>query len=521
MKLITSAQMRELDQKTITECNVPGETLMDRAGLGVARAIEYLADISGYANAPVGIFAGRGNNGGDAFVVARYLREWGAEVYVWMTGEAKAVRGDARTHLARLTRSGVRVNELTTPDDFDALGESGLDCGIIVDGILGTGSTGPARGVAAAAIRCINAFGQNVPVVAIDIPSGLNADTGEAPGETVRADLTVTMGYPKIGLASARALDFVGSVDVVDIGIPDFLAERIESSSDLITAGDVYPLFRRRDRRSHKGSYGHIQLIGGAPGYAGAMGLAAGAALRSGAGLVTVLVPASIAPIVAGMAPEAMVHAAETTADGRMLASALPARRAVLPVPDAVLVGPGFTPHEETRQVVRDLLAEPGAPLVVDADALNVCAGSCDALQAAARELVLTPHPGEAARLLEASVADIQSDREHFARALQTRTGATTVLKGAGSLVVAAGRPCRVNLTGNPGMATGGTGDVLAGLLTGLIGQGINPFDAASIAVYVHGSAGDEAAWSGSQAGLKASDIIRALPMAFRRVVPR
>lgn len=514
MKLISSKNMKELDRMTIVEGGIPGELLMDRAGLGVARAVEYIADLSGYSRLPVCIFAGRGNNGGDAFVVARYLKEWGADVRVWVTCERNAVKGDARAHLIRLMALGVDVEEFVTADDFEMLAKVGLDCGIVVDGLLGIGLEGPARGVAAAAIRCVNSLGTNSPVVAIDVPSGLDADTGVAVGDVVCADLTVTMAYPKVGLAMQEALEYVGTVDVVDIGVSPLFAENIESRIDLIVAADLYGVCPARLRVSHKGTFGHVLLIGGSPGYAGSIALAAAAAVRSGCGLVSVLTSLEVASIVAGIVPEAMVHGVK---DGAYIQ-----KMQDLPEFDAVLAGPGLTTSSQTYELITALLDGDGAPLVLDADALNVFRGDGVKLSATSRPLVITPHPGEASRLLGCSVDDIQADREFYVRELSGITGAVSVLKGAGTLVSDIDNvQCSINLTGNPGMATGGSGDVLSGLLTGLLGQKIDLYDAAKLAVYLHGCAGDEAAWSGSQAGMKAGDIINAIPMAFRRIVTR
>ena len=521
MKMVSVEQMREIDRQAIEEYGVPGEILMDRAGYGVARAVEGLAQLSGFGDTPVLLLAGRGNNGGDAFVAARYLAEWGLPVGVWMTGERKAVRGDARTHLNRLIEAGIAVGELLTRDECDELAAGAGDYGVVVDGVLGTGTRGPARGVAAGAILCINDLGRDGPVVSIDVPSGLNADTGEPSGDTVRADLTVTMGFPKSGLARPPALDYVGMVDVVDIGIPHELAERAAADEELITAFDLQPLLPRRARASHKGAYGRVLLIGGAPGFAGAIGLAAGAAVRSGAGLVSVLAPAPVAATVAGMAPEAMVHPADATSEGSLSEASLFRWEEKLAGYDAVLVGPGMTQHAATRRVVERLLATVAGRLVVDADALNVMRDNAAGFRATNAAVVLTPHPGEAGRLLGIGAEEVQADRRRFARELAAASGATVVLKGAGTLVAEEGRALSVNLTGNPGMATGGTGDVLGGLLAGLAAQGRSAYDAARLAAFLHGCAGDEAAWRGSQAALTARDLIDFLPTAFRRITIR
>ncbi len=514
MKFISSSQMKELDRMTMDKAGVPGEWLMERAGLGVARAVEYLADLSGYARLPVAVFAGRGNNGGDAFVVARYLKEWGADVRVWLTCNLADVRGDAKSHLIRLMAKDVIVEEFSEVADFEMLAASGLDCGVVVDGILGIGINGPARGVAAAAISCINSLGNNSPVVSIDVPSGLNADTGEVAGDAVRADLTVTMAFPKTGFSAPAALEYTGVVEVVDIGIPHEYSRQIESKLDLITVSDLYPVVPERKRNSHKGTFGHVLLIGGMPGYSGAIALAAGAALRSGCGLVSVMTSVQSAPIVAGIVPEAMVHGVE---EGMFMD-----KLRELPEFDAILIGPGMTVNDHTKSLAMKLMMfDSNVPLVMDADALNVFPCFTNVLYDSECPLVITPHPGEAARLLGCDVADIQRDRIEVVNSLVEETSAVVVLKGAGTLVAAPGKQCSINLNGNPGMAKGGSGDVLAGLLTGLLGQGMAPYDAARMAVYLHGYAGDEAAWKSSQAGMKAGDIIDAIPTAYRRLVTR
>lgn len=518
MKTVSSAQMREMDRRTTAEYGASGEALMERAGSGVARIVDRLATVSGAGDSTVLLLAGRGNNGGDAFVAAGSLHRRGFDVDVWMTGEKKSVHGDARTHLNRLLADGVAVEELTEAGDCDDLLDSAWDSGLVVDGILGTGISGPVRGIAAEAIRCVNVLGEDRPVVAIDVPSGLNADTGQAEGEAVRADITATMAFPKTGLIAPEAIEYVGAVEIVDIGIPAALAAGIRSGAELIVPDDLREMLPRRKRDSHKGLFGHVLLIGGAPGYAGAVALAARAALRSGAGRVTVLTPASISAIVAGLAPEAMVHGGACNDTGSLTSDSLLQWTRTLDRFDGILAGPGMTPHTDTRGLVEILLTKAASPLVLDADALNAFAGQCDALRKGAGRLTLTPHPAEAGRLLGIPTAAVQTRRLDTARTLTERTAATVILKGAGTVVAAPDRTPGINLTGNPGMACGGMGDVLGGLLAGLLAQGLAPFDAARLAVYLHGSAGDDAAWRGSQAGLAAGDVVDALPRAFQRI---
>jgi len=520
MKTVTSDQMRELDRRAIEELGTAGEVLMERAGRGVADALLRLAAWGGARRATVRLAAGRGNNGGDAFAAARCLREAGADADVWLAAAAGDLKGDALTHFRRMVERGVPVREMPAEADWRAARAPAAGSAILVDGLLGTGSRGAARGAAAAAIRWINAAGERNPVVAIDLPSGLNADTGQPEGDTVKADLTITMGLPKRGLLAPAALDVVGNLEVVDIGLPAALTAALPADAELIEAGELAGLVRRRPRAAHKGAYGHALVIGGSRGYTGAAALAARAAVRSGCGLVSVLTPASIAPIVATAAPEAMVYAAEETEAGTLAAHCLTAWPRRLADFDAVLAGPGMTTHAQTRLLVERILRETMRPLVLDADALNAVGQDLDLIRQCRAAVVLTPHPGEMARLLGGSAADVQSDRAAALRAAVAATGATVVLKGAGTLV-GAGGAVRVNMTGNPGMAKGGMGDVLGGLLAGLAAQGLAAPDAAALAVFLHGRAADMAAWAASQAGLTAGDVIDALPRAWRKLSGR
>ncbi len=527
MKTCSTEQMRELDRKTIADCRVSGETLMDRAGFGVAQAVDNLCDHYGWRGASILLIAGRGNNGGDAFVAALYLKARDYNISVWLAGSSGDIQGDARSQLVRLKGAKIKLEEFSTQEDWDHLtGEllrenNGMDAVVIVDGVLGTGIHGPAHGPAAGAIRYINAMSCRSFVVAIDVPSGMNSDTGLAEGDVVAADLTITMGLPKRGLLQTCGVNLVGRLEVVDIGIPSALVDKIEPEVEFISATDVRPLITRRARDAHKGGFGHVLIFGGATGYAGAVSLAARAAVRSGAGLVSVVTPRGIAPIVAGAVLEAMVHTAPETEIGSLAAASWDAWRERQTDFSAVLVGPGMTRHPDTRKLVSRILGESSLPLVFDADALNAFEGRLDELGRRQAPLVITPHPGEMGRLLGCAIAAVQSDRFTAARSAAARSRAVVVLKGAGTLVAAEDELLQVNLTGNPGMATGGTGDVLAGLLAGLLAQGLAPFDAARVAVFIHGRAGDDAAALATEASLTAGDVVESLPYAFQQISPR
>ncbi|MBA4388053.1 MAG: bifunctional ADP-dependent NAD(P)H-hydrate dehydratase/NAD(P)H-hydrate epimerase [Verrucomicrobia bacterium] len=523
MKLVTSKQMRELDRETIAGFGVSGEELMDRAGLGVAKTVEQLAKVSGLGhNCPVLLFAGRGNNGGDTFAAARHLKQHGFNPEVWLTMESKTVSGDSMKHFGKMMAEKVKMQELPGIRDWDdAMTAKCISGGILVDGILGTGTSGPARGPVAGAIQFINKLAGENLVVAIDVPSGLDPDTGLSEGGAVFADVTVTMGLPKTGLIEPAAIEYVGAIDLVDIGIPHELLDKVESDRELVTASDLRGLLKRRARNSHKGTYGHILIIGGAAGYAGAVSLAARAAVRSGVGLVTVLTPKSVAPVVAGCVPEAMVHSASEVQAGSFTFDCLDKWGRDINDFDAVLIGPGMTTQDQVKLLVHRILKTCRKPLVMDADALNVCVGSVDLLQKVAGPVVITPHPGEMARLLNWTVEQVQANRFHTATTARDFTGATVVLKGAGTIIASREKPLNVSLAGNPGMAKGGMGDVLGGVIVGLVGQGLELFDAARTGVYLHNRAADNVALRSSQSGMNAGDVANELANVFREITAR
>ena len=491
MKTVSAAEMRELDRRMI-ESGIVGEELMRRAGQSVA---DIAGDVLASRNEhSILLIAGTGNNGGDVFAAATELSKTDLDIEVWICGSQSQIKGDAQIHLKKMVRAGIVPKEVHSANDLLPKIEPDL----IVDGLLGTGSKGAPRGFMGTLIEWINAESQYAFVLSIDIPSGIDPDSGLAAGPVVKADLTVTIGLPKTGLIRPEAIPYVGSVEVVDIGIHSEFIEDTEGCEEaaLIDRSDL--VLPRRERDSHKGTYGHVLLIGGSKGFTGAIAMAARAALRSGAGLVSVLTPEEVYSIVAQAAgPEVMVHPfAGTILSG-------------LSRFDAVLVGPGLGRSDETRALVETLLETCEVPLVLDADALCVAP---EKIAAAKCPVILTPHPGEFERLFGIPVTD------RWAQAIEAAitTGQTIILKGAGTVVAEPGKKLAVNLTGNPGMATGGSGDVLAGLLTGLLGQGMETFDAAMTAVYLHGIAGDIAAHDFTQSALIATDIISALPDAFR-----
>jgi NAD(P)H-hydrate epimerase len=521
MKVISAEQMRGLEGRAIAECGISGESLMERAGRGVADSVSELARISGVARPKVLLAAGKGNNGGDAFVAARILVEQGIEVEVWLAGTSDQISGDAKTQMDKMSESGVRMRQMPLESDWDGISAIDMHWDIVVDGLIGTGLKGAVKGLTASAIAFVNRASRRSLVMAIDLPSGLNADIQETVGEAVHADLTVTMGLPKHGLLTASGIECVGSLKVVDLGISPAFLQHLECPLELIVAEEVGALFRRRPRNAHKGSFGHVLIIGGSAGRSGAIVMAAQAALRSGVGLVSVVTPRSVWSNVAASMKEAMVFAGEETTSGVLTPDFWPDGVKDLKAFDAVLVGPGMGTQDECRLVVMDIIRRCKVPLVLDADALNVHKRRDRLIPTATCAVIMTPHPGELARFMAEDVAGIQSDRLGACRRAVEATKATVVLKGAGTLVAASGEKPAVNMTGNPGMAKGGSGDILAGIIVGLLGQGLAPFAASRAGVYIQGRAGDRAALRLSQAGMLASDIIDDIPFVMRELCGR
>jgi hydroxyethylthiazole kinase-like uncharacterized protein yjeF len=516
LPVFTAAEMRALDARAIGELGIPGTQLMEAAGTGAARLIaRRFGPLRGRR---VVILCGKGNNGGDGFVVARRLRAGGARVEVFLLGQRRDVRGDAAEALRRYAG---RVGEITAEAGLDALERAVGGAHVVVDALLGTGVDGTARGLGASAIERLNhvtAMGEDrppqPPVVALDLPSGLSADRGAPTGPTVRATLTATFGGHKRALLLEPAAGWAGQVVVIPLGLPDGETER-DVTTFLLEDGDARSALTPRPADAHKGQYGHLLVVAGSRGKTGAAALAARAALRSGAGLVTVATPASQQPIIATLGVEHMTHALPETAAGALAKAALGPIRELTATMDAVALGPGLSLLPEAQALARALVADLPRPMVVDADALSALAGHLDILAGAPGPRVLTPHPGEMARMLGVTVAEIQADRLEATRAFAVEHRVWLVLKGARSVVAAPDGQVWINPTGNPGMAKGGSGDVLTGMAGAFLARGLTPAAALQAAVYFHGLAGDLGRAERGEEGLLASDIVEAIPRAL------
>jgi NAD(P)H-hydrate epimerase len=521
--LVGAATMRALDRHTIEALGVPGALLMESAGRAVAEVA--LAERSA-SGGDVLVVCGAGNNGGDGLVTARHLALLGVPVRVALVADPKRLAPDAAANLARARAVGVPI---------ETRGVRTAGAGVIVDALFGTGLTRAVAGPAAAAIRRMAASRPTARVVAVDLPSGLDADTGQSHGAVVAADVTVTIALPKLGLALEPGRSLAGRIVVARIGIAD-QAPGVRPDAELWSEAGAAAHLPARPADGHKGCFGHVLVVAGARGTTGAAALAAEAAARAGAGLVTIACPAGVNEILEVKCTEAMTAPVPDGAEGGFAATALEPLLALAQARDVVALGPGIGRSEETRKLVRELATRIARPLVIDADGLFPFAASASARSGALAALkgrkaatILTPHPGEAARLLGTSAADINRDRVGSARRLAERSGAVVVLKGAATVVAAPDGRVAVNPTGGPVLGTGGTGDVLTGLIAALLAQGATgtgservrrragdpvatAFECAALGAWLHGRAGDRLARRRGSAGVLAGEVAAALP---------
>ena len=513
MKIVTRAEMQTLDRRTITEAHVPSAVLMERAGEGIVRHLEQrYGPLRGKT---VTILCGKGNNGGDGLVVARLLHRRRALVHVVLLTPMTNLSRDTAVMYRRFVRVAGRtaIVRFRSADQMKPLLASS---DILVDALLGTGLSSVVTGPYREAIDLMNSAGKLV--IAIDIPSGLHADSGAILGQAVRATLTIACGLPKLGCYVDAGIDQAGAILVVDIGIPPAYVEAIENRTLLLTSDSAFQTLPERRPSSHKGTFGHAGIIAGSVGKTGAAALAARAALRVGAGLVTVATPNSVNDVLEAKLLEAMTMPMPETKARTLARSGLDRIVAFIQARTAIAVGPGLSTHPETAELVQFLVKHLDRPSVLDADALNALAGRVSLLTECKTPPILTPHPGEMARLEpDATTQTVNADRIGTARRFARERGVFVVLKGARTVIARPDGLVAICPTGNPGMATAGTGDVLTGMIVGLLAQGVPAWGAACAATYFHGSAGDLAAQQLGQAGMLAGALIAQIPYALQR----
>jgi NAD(P)H-hydrate epimerase len=502
MRVLNAAQMREADRRTIEDIGIPSLVLMENAGRQVVAAIEAMH--SDLAERRVGVLCGRGNNGGDGFVVARTLLQRGGDVAVFLIGRVAEVRGDARINLDILGRLGLTVAEVADSQAWELHFAEFSACTLVIDAIFGTGLRSPVDGLIQSVIADVNASG--VPVVSIDLPSGLSADSAEPIGDSIEAGLTVAIAAPKLPLVLPPAEMRAGDIVIADIGIPSDVIDGVDGPRvELLTRNAMRELISPRTPDSHKGDYGRVVVVAGSRGKTGAAHLSAIAALRSGAGLVTVATGLSCQDVVASMAPEYMTVGLEE-ADGGLDPAA--AERVLDIARDVIAIGPGLGQAPSTQAFIARLVDRATMPLVIDADGLNAFSGDADRLGGReGRDVIITPHAGEMGRLIGMSSDEVQASRLEIARNFAIAHHVYVVLKGHRTIIATPDDKIFINPTGNPGMATGGSGDVLTGMIAAWLAQLLDAEAACKLAVYLHGMSGDLAENDEGEVGMTAGDI--------------
>jgi NAD(P)H-hydrate epimerase len=506
MRFCTAEQMRRLDQKTIEEVGLPGVVLMENAGRGAARlSRDHWGPLAGRR---VDVVCGKGNNGGDGFVIGRIFHGWGARVRFFLLGRKADMGGDAGINLRVAENMGLEIVEIAEDAHIDRLTLDQAD--LVVDAVFGTGLNSEVRGRYRDAIERINQAPADV--LAVDVPSGISADSGQVLGVAVRADLTATFGLPKTGLLIPPGETAAGRLEVVDIGIPPHVLREADPGRELITMDSLAGLVPDRRPGDHKGVFGHLLIVAGSTGKTGAAVMTALAACRTGTGLVTAAGPATLNPVMEQKLTEVMTEPLPEEPPGLLRPEALDRILELCQDKSAVVLGPGLGLSDGIVELVDGLIRQCPAPLIIDADGLNALARTIDAASASAGRLVLTPHPGEMARLTGLGVKEILNDRFSATLDLAQKTGAVVALKGHRTLVAEPGGRFALNTTGGPHMASGGMGDVLTGVIGGLAAQGLAGFDAARLGVFAHGRAADLAARDIGPVGLVATDLLDYLP---------
>ncbi|MBW1693871.1 MAG: NAD(P)H-hydrate dehydratase [Deltaproteobacteria bacterium] len=512
MHLVTASEMRKMDQETIESFGLPGRILMENAGRGATRF--FLEQFGDLASQRIGIVAGRGNNGGDGFVIARYLFQKGIRVTVFLLSRKSKVKGDAAANLELLFPLGIPVVEIPDQDAFAAHKTTLRHQDIWIDAIFGTGLKSDVKGFFKTIIDFINHSIK--PVFAVDIPSGLNSDTGQPCGTCIRADATATFAFAKTGHILFPGASYTGNLEIVDIGIPAHIAKNANPLQHLLTPSLVRSLFQPRAPDAHKGDTGHLLVVAGSPGKTGAAAMTAISAMRTGAGLVTLGIPASLNSILETQVIEAMTSPLPETGDGILGEGSFNTIMDLLSDKKCLALGPGLGTSTETQTLVLRIIKECAKPIVIDADGLNCLIGHTQILKNRNAPTILTPHPGEMARLIDTTAGDIQQDRIYFARDFAEKFHIHVVLKGARTVIAHPDGNVFINPTGNSGMASGGMGDVLTGIIAGFIAQGYPLETATHLGVYLHGAAADDLAQRIGPYGFLATEVMDAIPAQIK-----
>ena len=514
--VVTAKIMRAIDRRAINDLGIPGITMMENAGVGVTRELQKrFPDLS---QKKIFIFCGTGNNGGDGFVIARHLFNLGSEVIVLLAGKLSELQGDTKINANSAQKIGTQIDELNI-DNLNNHDHKIRHCNIIIDALFGTGLNRPVSGFMEKVIGKINQFEKFKKfIISVDINSGVDSNSGQLIGPHVKSDLTLALAYLKQSHLLHPSAGIMQEVQLIDIGVPKKATEGQNIEVHLSTNEDIKSYFQKRDPNSHKGNYGHVLVLAGSSGKEGAAGLTALAVLRSGAGLCTLALPKSSQKVMHPM--EVMTVPLPETSNGSLSIHAKKSILDLLNDKSVVAIGPGISTDPETVTLIREILPKIRCPLVLDAEALNALSFHKDLLQKLLPETVLTPHPKEMSRLIGISTEEIQKNRLQITSMFSCDNSLTLVLKGSPSLIGFSDGSIVINPTGNPGMATGGSGDVLTGIIAGLIAQGLSSPEASIAGTYIHGQTGDHFANSESQTTLIAGDLLRCLPETLKRIIP-
>ncbi len=501
--VVTAAEMVEIDRNAIDKIGIPGMVLMETAGRKVVELIQQKYQVT---NKIITVVCGKGNNGGDGFVIARDLHNLGAHVHVYLAGDPEAVKGDAKTNLIALKKLQVEIKSASHKDFSASLAEADL----IVDALLGTGVIGQLKPEIANLVEKMNLTG--TPIIAVDLPTGMETDTGAIHGACVQAAHTITMGHLKRGLLFSPGREFARNVHVADIGFPKINSQYDDINCFRINREFIKNIFPQRARDAFKNRVGQVFLLAGSPGMTGAACLASEAVLRVGAGLAILGIPKSLNPILEAKLTEVMTLPLLETETGSVSFEAKNQISERLEWAHVLALGPGLTAHPDVRDLVKWLLWTYERTIILDADALNCLQNDSDVVKKSKAELILTPHVGELSRLMKMKTSDITKNPIEVTKQAAKDLNAVIVLKGAPTVIASPDGGVFINSTGNPGMATAGMGDVLTGMISGLSAQSLSPIESAIAGVYLHGFAGDTAAQELGQSALLAGDILKSLP---------
>ena len=503
--------MKEIDKRAVKNFSIPALLLMENAGMALAeKAKEMLKDI---VQPSVAVISGKGNNGGDGLVAARHLKKSGIDVTVYLIGRKRDLKGDAKVNL-NIAGKFLPIIELTGREIWGKMKNKLQFCDLVIDAIVGIGAKGKMSGTPAAAITAVLECGK--PVLCADVPSGLDCDRGVPLGVCVRGNETVTFGFPKAGLLRYPGVNFAGNITVADIGLPGELLQSKKASLYLLEEKEIASALPPRPGDGHKAAMGHVLVLAGSRGYTGAASLTCMGAFRSGCGLVTLGIPRSLNTIFETKLTEVITKPLPET---EAITLGLEAENEILDIAGRVqslAIGPGLAKHPEMQALVRKLIMTVSKPMVIDADGLNILEGDISVLGKRQAPTVITPHPGEMGRMLGIKADQVQKERINISKEMSTKHEIVTVLKGAKTIIAGTDGNVFINPTGNPGMATAGTGDILTGVISSLIARGMDCLEAAKAGVFIHGLAGDIAAEAVGEESLIAGDLLNCLPEAFK-----